>query len=190
MKTLFLALLSIIFAIEPSKYMEKFRSDIVTPEPPLASSRNSRYNYGQVKKIIYDSKFCSRQKEAIVILPAGYSLGENCPVVYINHGIFGSANDMLNEDLAIQTIAVNLMATEEAEPMILVFTNMWSSKINAKPAMRFDEETSKGYDDFLYDLTQDLIPYIEANFNVRKGRENRAISGFNGWKRSIIYRYF
>ena len=187
MKILFILLLSVAISIDPSSYMEKFRSDIITPEPLYASTKQFDVDYGQVETITYNSNFCGRTKEAIVILPAGYNTAEKYPVVYINHGIFGNANDMLNEDLGVQIIAGNLMASGEAEKMIIVLTNMWSSKNTPMTSGQFNVETSQSYDNFLYDLTQDLIPYIEKTYSVKKGRENRAISGFSMGGREGLY---
>ncbi len=94
---------------------------------------------------------------------------------------------MLNDDLGIQVISGNLMAKGEAEKMIIVLTNMWSSKTLPNPPMAFTDEVAESYDNFLYDITEDLIPYIEKNYSVKTGRENRAISGFSMGGREGIY---
>ena len=187
MKFLAFCLFSLILTMDPAQYMEKFRNDIVTPDPSSASSRQGVVNYGETRTVTYHSNYCGRDKNAIVILPAGYTESEKYPVVYVNHGVFGSANDMLNDDLGIQVISGNLMASGEAEKMIIVLTNMWSSKTQASPPMAFNNEIMRGYDDFLYDLIEDLIPYIEKTFSVKTGRENRAISGFSMGGREGIY---
>lgn len=187
MKILFVLLFSIALSMDPTSFMNVFKADIVTPDPSSASSKQWGVDYGTVEKVTYNSNFCGRNKEAIVILPAGYNTAEKYPVVYINHGIFGSAGDMLSEDLGIQTIAGNLIAKGEAEKMIIVLTNMWSSKTQDFPNGQFSAETSQSYDNFLYDLTEDLIPYIERTYSVKTGRDNRAISGFSMGGREALY---
>lgn len=187
MKILFVLLFSIALSMDPTSFMNVFKADIVTPDPSSASSKQWGVDYGTVEKVTYNSNFCGRNKEAIVILPAGYNTAEKYPVVYINHGIFGSAGDMLSEDLGIQTIAGNLIAKGEAEKMIIVLTNMWSSKTQAFPNGQFSAETSQSYDNFLYDLTEDLIPFIERTYSVKTGRDNRAISGFSMGGREALY---
>ena len=187
MKILLVCLIAIIIAMDPAVYMELFRNNIVTPDPAETSQRQEGVDYGKVETITYHSNFCGRDKQAIVILPAGYSQSEKYPVLYVNHGIFGSANDMLNDDLGIQVISGNLMAKGEAEKMIIVLTNMWSSKTLPNPPMAFTDEVAESYDNFLYDITEDLIPYIEKNYSVKTGRENRAISGFSMGGREGIY---
>ena len=187
MKIVILCLICSIIALDPKDYMALFRDNIVTPDPSYASTRQNGVDYGQIKRVTYHSNTVGRDKEAIVILPPGYSQSEKYPVVYVNHGIFGSANDMLNEDLGVQIIAGNLVAKGEAEKMIIVLTNMWSSKTMVSPPMAFTGEVSEGYDNFLNDIANDLIPYIDQNFNTKTGRENRAISGFSMGGREGIY---
>ena len=187
MQILILCMFSIIFTMEPTQFMEMFRQNIVTPDPYETSSRQNGVDYGSIKEVTYFSTNAGRDKKAIVILPAGYNNNEKYPVVYINHGVFGSASDMLNEDLGIQIISGNLMAKGEAEKMIIVLTNMWTSKTQAVPLGQFTDEMEISYDNFVYDIADDLIPYIEKNFSVKTGRENRAISGFSMGGREGIY---
>ena len=187
MKILIFCLFSLILTMDPAQFMEMFRQNIVTPDPRETSSRQNGVDYGTVKDITYFSKNAGRDKQAKVILPAGYNTNEKYPVVYVNHGIFGSANDMLNDDLGIQVISGNLMSKGEAEKMIIVLTNMWTSKTMVSPPNQFTNEVTQCYDNFLYDIADDLIPYIEKNFSVKTGRENRAISGFSMGGREGIY---
>ena len=187
MKVLLLFLISFIVSLEPAQYMQIFRDNIVTPDPSYYSTRQSGVDYGSIQTITYHSNTCGRDKTAIVILPAGYSQSQKYPVLYVNHGIFGNAQDMLNDDLGIQVISGNLMAKGEAEKMVIVSTNMWSSKTLPTPPMAFTDEVEEAYDNFLNVLVNDLIPYIEKNFSVKTDRQNRAISGFSMGAREAIY---
>ena len=191
MKILILCLFSIIVTMEPTQFLEMFKQNIITPDPPEISRRLwGQVDYGNTREISYFSKIAERDKKAIVILPAGYDENNKelkYPVIYINHGVFGNANNMLNDDLGIQVISGNLMAKGEAEKMIIVLTNMWTSKTQPYPLGQFNDEMEKSYDNFINDITDDLIPFIEKNFNAKTGRENRAISGFSMGGREAIY---
>lgn len=187
MKILIFCLFVVIISMDPKEYMEKFRNDIVTPAPSQVLSQKSGVDYGKVENVVYPSKFAGRDKKAIVILPPGYSESEKYPVVYVNHGIFGSAENMLDPSLGVQIIAGNLMADGEAEKMIIVLTNMWTSKTTENPPMQFTDEVTESYDNFLYDITESLIPFIESKYSCKTGRENRAISGFSMGGREGIY---
>ena len=187
MKILIFCLFVVIISMDPKEYMEKSRNDIVTPAPSQVLSQKSGVDYGKVENVVYPSKFAGRDKKAIVILPPGYSESEKYPVVYVNHGIFGSAENMLDPSLGVQIIAGNLMADGEAEKMIIVLTNMWTSKTTENPPMQFTDEVTESYDNFLYDITESLIPFIESKYSCKTGRENRAISGFSMGGREGIY---
>ena len=50
-----------------------------------------------------------------------------------------------------------------------------------------DRQNNQNYDNFIYDLNADLMPYIEAGFSVATGRENTAISGFSMGGRESLY---
>ena len=43
------------------------------------------------------------------------------------------------------------------------------------------------YDNFINDLTTDLMPFIEGSFSVAKGRENTAITGFSMGGRESLF---
>ena len=185
--TIFL-LFAATFALSAKEYMDKLRKNVVTPEPSGITNKQAGVDYGQIKGITYFSKAANREKKANVILPAGYGSGQKYPVLYINHGIFGSENDMIGGDFGIQAMSANLAAKGEAEKMIIVTPNMWTSKSSAAPpGFTFNDEVMQNYDNFLEDITQSLIPYMEQNFDVKTGRDNTAISGFSMGGREAIY---
>lgn len=168
--------------ISTSEYMENVRANLTSNVP---SSATADSNACTVKEITYFSTNANRNKKANVILPPGYNENEKYPVVYVQHGIFGSHNDLVN---TMKNIGGNLMQSGEAEKMIIVCTSMFTSKTQEQPAMgSFTVETTTGYDNFLYDLTEDLMPYMEQNFSVKTGRENTAITGFSMGGRESLY---
>lgn len=186
--TSLLLLFTVVFAMSPKEYMDKLRNDVVTPEPNGITNKVAGVDYGQIKAITYRSKAANRDKRANVILPAGYGSGEKFPVLYVNHGVFGSENDMLGGDFGLQIMSANLAAKGEAEKMIIVTPNMWTSKTDANPpGFTFNNEVMQCYDDFLDDITDSLIPYMEQNFDVKTGRDNTAITGFSMGGREGIY---
>ncbi len=171
---------------DPSSYMQKVRANIITPEPADISQEKPGVDYGKVESITYMSTTAGREKRANVILPAGYSTDKKYPVMFVNHGIFGNQDSMLDPSMGIQTISANLAAEGEAEQMIIVLADMFSSKDMIFPS-GYDIPTVEGYDAFVKDICDDLIPYIEANYSVKTGRENRAITGFSMGGRESLY---
>lgn len=169
-----------------TEYMANVRANMTANVPSTATSSASGTDYGTLKPITYYSTNAAKNKKANVLLPAGYSENEKYPVLYVNHGIFGDENSMLDESMKIKTMAGNLAKSGDAEKMIIVFTSMYTSK-TSDTCQGINLEETKAYDNFLYDLTEDLMPYIEKNFSVKTGRENTAISGFSMGGRETLY---
>lgn len=167
--------------------MEKLRNDLVTPEPAEITKKENNIDYGKIQYITYHSKKAKRDKHANVVLPSGYGNGEKFPVLYLNHGLHGNEFRMLEDEFALQTILGNLISKNLAEKMIVVATNMWSDTKENLPENLYTDEADKGYDAFLEDITDSLIPYIEKNFDVKTGRENTAITGFSMGGRESLY---
>lgn len=164
-------------------YMDKVRASMTNNVPASATNGNS--NYGTLEKITYFSSTAGRNKTANVLLPDGYNSSEKYPVLYVNHGIFGDESSMLS-GMNIREMAGNLAQSGEAEKMIIVFPQMFSSNTMTSPG-GMDQATCVGYDMFLDDLTKDLMPYIEKNYSIKTGRENTAISGFSMGGRESLY---
>ena len=181
-------IISSILSLTPTEYMEKLRNDMVTPEPSDIKVKANNVDYGKIEYITYYSKAARRDKHANVILPAGYGTGETFPILFVNHGIFGSEYDMLSDEMALQTMAANLAAKNLAEKMIIVTPNMWTHKTNETAPMGvINDEVEEAYDAFLDDIVHSLIPYMEQNFDIKTGRENTAITGFSMGGREALY---
>jgi enterochelin esterase-like enzyme len=51
----------------------------------------------------------------------------------------------------------------------------------------FDAESVLPYDNFIYDLVNDLMPHIEKEYSVLTGRENTYLAGFSMGGRETIF---
>ncbi len=162
-------------------YMESLRNSI-TPDVPANITNNSD-NGCKEEKISYYSTIAKKNKNAVVILPPNYSTSKKYPVVYVNHGIFGTENDMVGY---CKSIGGNLMASGEAEEMILVSCFMYTSATSDQCQGMTAEECEK-YDAFREDLIECLMPYMEEHYSVATGRENTGICGFSMGGRESLY---
>lgn len=143
----------------------------------------SENNECKEERITYFSSVANKNKKAVVILPPGYTTSKKYPVVYVNHGIMGSENDMVGY---CKSIGGNLMKSGEAEEMILVSCAMYTSATSDVCSGITAEECAK-YDAFREDLIECLMPYIEKNYSVKTGRENTGICGFSMGGRESLY---
>lgn len=162
-------------------FMDSIKDSITNNVPSdITGSANSEC---KEEKISYFSSVANKNKNAVVILPPNYSTSKEYPVVYVNHGIFGSENDMVGY---CKSIGGNLMKKGEAEEMIMVSCAMYTSATSDQCMGMTAEECAK-YDAFREDLTECLMPYIEDHYSVKTGRENTAICGFSMGGRESLY---
>jgi enterochelin esterase-like enzyme len=122
-----------------------------------------------------------------ILLPADYSTDKKYPVLYLLHGIFGNeysfSQDSSNK---IKEIVGNMAADGLIEETIVVCPNMYAA---TDPAQQpgFDAESCLPYDNFINDLVNDLMPYIESEYSVLTGRENTYLAGFSMGGRETLF---
>ena len=141
----------------------------------------------KVEKKTYNCKFTGGQKSCNVVLPPNYNASKQYPVMYVLHGIGGDENSMVS-GMGVQELLAGLISSGQAEEMIIVLPSQYTSKNgNGGGGFGINQETCEAYDNFLYDISDSLIPFIESNYSVKTGRENRAITGFSMGGREAIY---
>ena len=155
--------------------------------PAAAFKERTDVKYGTVKHETYYSNTCRMERPYNILLPASYDGVKKYPVVYFQHGIFGDENSMIMDDNnKIKQLAANLAADGKAKEMIFVFGHMYATDDpNQKPG--FDSKAVLPYDNFLNELVNDLMPYIESHYAVLTGRDNTAVCGFSMGGRESLY---
>ncbi|MBQ8623916.1 MAG: SH3 domain-containing protein [Oscillospiraceae bacterium] len=147
----------------------------------------SHIDYGEIVTITYYSDTCKRERRAKVLLPAGYSEDKTYPVVYALHGYWGDENSLPGDDsLKMQQIIGNAIHNGEAVEMIVVFPYIYASATR-ETLSGMNAESNAAYDNFINDLVNDLMPYMEKNFSIRTGRKNTAVTGFSMGGRESLY---
>ncbi|PSR56745.1 esterase [Adhaeribacter arboris] len=134
--------------------------------------------HGKIDTITYDSKTVGTKRRALVYTPPGYSKSKKYPVLYLLHGIGGDEKEWLKGGQP-QVILDNLYAQKKVQPMIVVLPNGRAMKDDRAVGNVFDPDKVQAFATFDKDLLNDLIPYIEKKYPVRKERENRAIAGLS-----------
>ncbi len=155
----------------------KMPADIINAKAEVA--------YGEVVRCTYYSTTRERETNVNVLLPPGYNTEERYPVLYALHGFWGNEDALLGMS-KVQNMLGNMIARGEAQKMIVVFPYIYTSKSQAF-CTHMDQANAVNYDNFIHDLMKDLMPYIEANFSVKTGRENTAITGFSMGGRESLY---
>ncbi|MCI7129796.1 MAG: alpha/beta hydrolase-fold protein [Lachnospiraceae bacterium] len=140
----------------------------------------------QWREIRYFSKVTRTYRRANVILPGGYDEKKNYPVLYLLHGIGGDENEWKAANPEI--VSANLVQEKKACEMIIVLVNARARAEDQVPQEDlFTIEHFRAFDAFKQDLTGCLMPYMETNFKVLKGREHTAIAGLSMGGRTSLY---
>ena len=143
-------------------------------------------DYGTLETIEYPSETTGTNRKASIILPAGYDAEKEYPVLYLLHGIGGDHKEWLGADPV--TLIGNLIADGEAEEMIVVMPNVRARADDAgNPSDIYTIEHFQAFDNFINDLQNDLMPYMEEHYAVKTGRENTAVAGLSMGGREALY---
>jgi enterochelin esterase-like enzyme len=159
--------------------------DSITPPSDFNKKKNG-VTYGSKEDIYYQSGVTGTKRHAIVLTPPNYDPDRKYPVLYLCHGGNGDENDWFdgNPDL----IYGNLLDANEAVSMIMVLVNCRArANDGPNPSDSLSDAHMKAWTDFLYELQDDLMPYMSNNYPILTGRDNTAIAGFSMGGRESLY---
>lgn len=131
--------------------------------------------HGDVRICTYRSKTTAGPRRVYVYLPPGYDDQplRRYPVLYLQHGA-GESERAWTEQGNANLILDNLIAAEQAEPMLVVMENGYATPADQSPA------ATRGQPDRFGDLViNDLLPFIDGKFRTIVDREQRAIAGLS-----------
>lgn len=155
--------------------------------PKRISDSREGVKYGSVTHGTYLSKTTGLERGYNILLPEGYSDKKEYPVIYFQHGILCDEFSLIeDENNALAQIAGNMAADGLCREVVVVFPNMYA-KTDETMQPAFNQEAIEPYNNFINDMMNDLIPYIESHYSVRKDRPGRMILGFSMGGRETLY---
>lgn len=142
--------------------------------------------HGTLSKVWYNSPVLGMDRRVYVYTPAGYEKDNaKYPVFYLLHGASADEDAWTSMGRAVQ-IMDNLIAQGKAKPMIVVMTNGNAyeagarNEVSAIPGQGDGMATYQRLSGkFEEHLVKDLVPYIEKNYRVLTGKDNRTIAGLS-----------
>jgi enterochelin esterase-like enzyme len=146
--------------------------------PPGFDSQRKDIAHGKIDTIGYTSKTVGSVRRALIYTPPGYSRNKKYPVLYLLHGIGGDEKEWLKGGQP-QVILDNLYSDGKIEPMIVVMPNGRAMKDDRATGDIMNADKVQAFATFEKDLLNDLIPFIEKKYPVKKDREQRAIAGLS-----------
>ena len=178
-----------VSAIDPSnphalRDGTRYASLLMIPGEGAALFQINDVPHGNLNQVWYTSKTLDLQRRMYVYTPPGYNeSSEKYPVLYLLHG-GGGDEDAWTALGRANYILDNLIAQGKAKPMLIVMTNgnaVQTSSLRTMPgASALSREDMQRYrGKFEESLVKDVIPFIEANYRVKSGKEFRAIAGLS-----------
>ncbi len=166
-------------------------NDVTIPGTPPRPWEVQSIPHGIVEHHFYTSQVVlglpNNQSDYYVYTPPGYSAKsrQHYPVLYLLHG-FSDAADGWSSVGKANFILDSLIASGKAKPMIVVMTLGYGNMAVLKPG-RTPEINAQNVDLYGKALVTEVIPQIEANYQVSKKREDRAIAGLSmGGHESLV----
>lgn len=152
-------------------------------EIPESAGKGAYYSFdkgiphGQVRECRYFSETEQSQRRCFVYTPAEYETrpAETYPVLYLQHGM-GEDERGWHTQGRMAEILDNQIASGKCVPMIVVMDYGNCGYIHgARPGESRDEFGAS----FTPVMLEDLIPYIEKTFRVKRDRWHRAMAGLS-----------
>lgn len=132
--------------------------------------------HGEVRTLYYYSKVDESWRPLMVYTPAGYDESkQDYPVVYIQHG-GGEDHRGWMEQGRIAQIMDNLIAKGKAVPMIVVSSN---SNVRSRNGGFGGGYSWQGMQAFRSEMIDNIIPFVENTYRVKKDRKSRAMCGLS-----------
>ena len=165
------------------EYTPVVEAQLREKETSDSTQRKNGVTYPEITKKTYFSKKANKNKTVNVMLPANYDPSKQYPVLYILHGFFENEDRMIktgnNPPIRTPEIICNAIAAGEAKEMIVVVPFVFTSATMNDATGFADAGSNEGYDNFVDDIVDSLMPWVEQNYSVAPGRENAAVTGFS-----------
>ncbi len=130
--------------------------------------------HGNVQQILFPSPSTKTSRRAFVYTPPGYGSDKSkrYPVLYLQHG-WGEDETAWSNQGRANLIMDNLIAEGKIKPFIIVMTYGMTNEIKWGGIRSFDITP------FQTVLCDELIPYVDANFNIIADQPHRAMAGLS-----------
>ena len=142
----------------------RWSSAIEVKETGMADFEIQQVPHGEVRTVHYYSKVEETWRPLLIYTPAGYDEGkQSYPVVYIQHGGGEDHRGWMEQGRTAQ-IMDNLIA---------------AGNVRSRNGGMGGGYSWQGMQTFRSELIDNVIPFVEKNFRVKKDRKNRAMCGLS-----------
>ena len=158
-------------------------SELHIPGPPSLTWETNDIPHGELHHHFYKSGIVGDHRDYYVYTPPGYDPRgkQTYPVLYLLHGYSDDASGWSAVGRA-NFILDNLIATGKAKAMLIVMPLGYGEPNILEPnsgAFRDRSITDRNFNKFREALTTEVMPLVESEYRVDKGRTARAIAGLS-----------
>jgi len=155
-------------------------SGIEVPEPGVDFYEAHDVPHGEVRSHGYRSRITGKWRQATVYTPPGYDTDTEAryPVLYLQHGAGEDETGWVRQGRA-NLIMDNLIAAEQAVPMIVVMECGYATPVALAPGSPFPEVIKRTVAAFEHFVIDEVVPMIDADYRTLPGREHRALAGLS-----------
>jgi len=164
-------------------YMDKLQVSNTCPINVRTMQSDTQYPTAQ--KITYFSKITNSERRMNIILPVGYTESKKYPVIYYLHGILGDEDSMIDESTF--AIPANLLKEGKIKEFIMVLPSEYAPTPGTEVEPGFTQQFFDGYDNFINELVDVIMPYMEEHYSILTGKDNTAVCGFSMGGRNSLY---
>jgi enterochelin esterase-like enzyme len=150
---------------------QKLQSGLLKPPPIGFDIKKPNILRGEIDTLTYFSNIEVKNRKLVVYTPPQYNKSKKYPVLFLLHGIGGNESDW-QRIANINIIFDNLYASKKIEPMLIV---MPYGKVRIPSANHYHSD----FKNFDKELLNEIIPFIEKNYEVISSPEYRAIAGLS-----------
>lgn len=165
---------------------EGFQNSVVeiTGNTPLVHTLQN-VPHGTLAYRYYNSKELGT-RPVVIYTPPGYEKeqAKKYPVLYLLHGTTDTEETWTKVGRA-NIILDNLIAQSKAQPMIIVMPYGRAYPVISKSSGSL--RNWENLQEFKKDFLNNLLPFVEQNYRVKKDKNSRAIAGFSGGGGETLY---
>lgn len=165
---------------------EGFQNSIVeiTGSTPLVHTLRD-VPHGTVSYQYYNSPALGI-RPVVIYTPPGYEkdLKAKYPVLYLLHGTTDTEETWTKVGRA-NVILDNLIAQGKAKPMIIVMPYGRAYPVISKSSGSL--RNRENLQEFKKDFLNNLVPFVEQNYRIKKDKDSGAIAGFSGGGGEALY---
>jgi enterochelin esterase-like enzyme len=170
-------------AIFPNEGFQNSVVDITGNTPLVHTLQN--VPHGTLAYRYYNSKELGN-RPVVIYTPPGYEKeqAKKYPVLYLLHGTTDTEETWTKVGRA-NIILDNLIAQGKAQPMIIVMPYGRAYPVISKSSGSL--RNWENLQEFKKDFLNNLLPFVEQNYRVKKEKDSRAIAGFSGGGGETLY---